>query len=63
MVGCRVEPDLKELLENEATQSDSTLSKYIENILKQRRHTDNDAEKLKERIFECKSTARALHHR
>lgn len=63
MVGCRVEPDLKELLDKEATQTDKTLSAYIETILKQRHHSDDDVQKLKERIFELETNAAALQSR
>lgn len=63
MVGCRVEPDLKELLENEATQTDKTLSAYLEGILKQRHYAENDVGKLKERIFELETQNAALQSR
>ena len=63
MVGCRVEPDLKEILETEATQNTKTLSAYIEGILKQRHFAEDDVEKLKERIFELETQNAALQSR
>jgi ribosomal protein L16 Arg81 hydroxylase len=63
MVGCRVEPDLKEILETEATQNTKTLSAYIESILKQRHFAEDDVEKLKERIFELETQNAALQSR
>lgn len=63
MVGCRVEPDLKEILETEATQNTKTLSAYIEGILKQRHFAEENVEKLKERIFELETQNAALQSR
>jgi hypothetical protein len=63
MVGCRAEPDLKEVLESEATHLNKTLSAYIESILKQRHFADDDVEKLKERIFELETHNLSLQSR
>lgn len=56
MVGCRMNPDLKELLDAEAAEKDMSLSAYLEALVVNRTHNSVDVEKLKEKIFELEST-------
>ena len=60
MVGSRMTPDLKEVLEAEAAERGVSFSAYLETLVLNRAHNSADVEKLKEKIFELESTVAEL---
>jgi Rad3-related DNA helicase len=51
-VGLRMNPDLKEILEAEAKESEMSLSAYLEKVLLNRKSDPSDIERMKARLFE-----------
>jgi hypothetical protein len=62
MVGLRINPDLKEVLEAEAKERDLSFSAYLEKLLLNRRSDVADIEHMKARLFELEATVSAQAH-
>jgi predicted enzyme involved in methoxymalonyl-ACP biosynthesis len=60
-VGCRMAPELKQVLEPEASERGLTLSAYIETLLLNRTHQEADVEKFQDKIFQLESTVAQLN--
>jgi hypothetical protein len=56
MVGFRMNPDLREVLEVEAQERGITFSAYLETLIINRAHNSADVDKLKEKVFELEAT-------
>ncbi len=61
MVGFRMNPELREVLEAEAKQKNLSFSAYLETLVINRAHNSADIDKLKEKVFELESTIAELH--
>jgi N-acyl-D-aspartate/D-glutamate deacylase len=62
MVGLRINPDLKEVLEAEAKERDLSFSAYLEKLLLNRRSDAADTEHMKARLFELEAMVSAQAH-
>lgn len=60
MIGFRMNPDLREVLDIEAKERDMTLSSYLEALIINRAHNSADVDKLKEKVFELEATLAEL---
>jgi hypothetical protein len=62
MVGLRINPDLKEILESEAKERDLNFSGYLEKLLLNRKSEAADIEHMKARLFELEAVVSEQAH-